>query len=131
MSIVKPRELTRSNKPAEIEGNIRNLRRHSGTLRQPEDSGEQASTLVGTVSLASTREIDRLIDDLKDLRDKLENDGNRIQTDIIEYATLSQSAMQLTKIISDSMARVEEISEAPSNSATVPESTSRTPDEED
>ncbi len=133
MSIVKPRELPRSNKPAEIEGNIRNLKRHSSTVRQPEDEdgGEQASTLVRTVSLASTREIDRLIDDLKNLCDKLENEGNRIQTDIIEYATLTQSAMQLTKIIADSMTRVEEMSEAPSINVEMPESTGRTADEED
>jgi hypothetical protein len=115
MSIVKQREVTRNNKPVETEGNVRDLRRRGGIVHLPEDGGEQASTLVGAVSVASTCEIDRLIDDLKNLRDKLENDGNRIQTDIIEYATLSQSAMQLTKIISDSMARVEEISVASSN----------------
>jgi len=109
MSIVKQREVTRNNKPVETEGNVRDLRRWGGIVQLPEDGGEQASTLVGSVSVASTCEIDRLIGDLKNLRDKLENDGNRIQTDIIEYVTLSQSAMQLTKIISDSMARVEKI----------------------
>jgi Adhesin lipoprotein len=48
-----------------------------------------------------------LTDDLKDLSKKLENRSNRIQSDIVEYAELSQSAVQLTKIVSDSVAQVE------------------------
>jgi hypothetical protein len=114
MSTVKPRELPRSNKPAEIEEPVWNLERQSSTVRQPEETGKQASTLISQVSLASTREIDRLIHDLKTVRDKLENDGDRIQRDIVEYASLSQSAVQLTKIVTDSVAHVRRTSGAPS-----------------
>ena len=106
MSIVKTRELPRNNEPAEIEKAIWNVEHQNSTVRQPEDTGKHASTLVRQISLASTREIDRLIGDLKHLRDKLENGGKRIQTDIIGYASLSQSAVQLTKIVSDSVTHV-------------------------
>ena len=41
---------------------------------------------------------------LRQLRGKLEADGVRIKRDIQEYETLSQQVMQLTNIISDSVA---------------------------
>ena len=113
MSTAKSTELMRSNKPAEIEEVVWNVK-NQRTARQPEDIGKQAATLVRQISLASTSEIDRLTNDLTDLRKKLENRGHRIQNDIVEYAELSQSAVQLTKIVSDSVAQVERTSGAPS-----------------
>ena len=85
MSIVKPRGLSRNDQPAEIEGNIRELvRRESGAIRQPGDISEQAtddlSSLVHRVSGESTREIDYLIDGLKGLRKKLDDDGRTRST---------------------------------------------------
>jgi len=106
MSTVKSTRLPRSIRPAEIEEAIWSVE-NQGTVRQPEEIGQQASALMRQISLASTREIDRLTDDLKDLQKKLENRSNRIQNDIVEYAELSQSAVQLTKIVSDSVAQVE------------------------
>jgi len=113
MSTVKSAVLPRSNKPAEIEEVIWNVE-HQGTLRPPEEIGKQASTLVRQISLSSTREIDRLIGDLKDLHKKLENRSRRIQNDIVEYAELCQSAVRLTKIVLDSVAQVERRSAPPS-----------------
>jgi len=100
MSGVNPGKLTRSIKLTGIEGNIWNA--------------EHLEDMVRQISLASTSEIDRLIGDLKDLRDKLENDANRIETDIAEFASLNQSAAQLTKIISDSLTQVKKIPGTPS-----------------
>jgi hypothetical protein len=118
MSTVKSTGLPQSNKPAEIEEVTWNVEHQSSTVCRPEEIGKQASTLVRQISLASTREIDRLTDDLKDLRKRLENRGSRIQNDIVEYAELSQSAVQLTKIVTDSVAQVERMSSSasPSNS---------------
>jgi len=98
MSTAKPRELTR--KLAAIDANNSNT-------QHPDDFGNQASTLVLQISLASIREIDRLISDLKDLRTKIENRSSRIRNDIVEFAELSRSAVQLTKIVSDSVAQVQ------------------------
>jgi hypothetical protein len=59
--------------------------------------------LLQRVSLNSVQEIDRLIDDLKTLSAQLQHESARIQREIGEYATLSQAAMQSTKIIADSL----------------------------
>jgi hypothetical protein len=71
-----------------------------------EKSAGNLSDLLGQVSKNSTGEIDSLIGDLRRLRGKLLTDGDRIQRDIEEYANLSQQVMQLTQIISDSVAKL-------------------------
>ena len=99
------------------------VRRESGTIRRTDDSSEQStnnlSTLLRQVSVDSTREIDRLIDDLKNLREKLEDDGNRVQREIVGYVSLNQSVIQLTKIVSESMTHVKKLPDAPTISAEV------------
>ena len=64
------------------------------------------SATAPRVSGNSTREIDNLIGELQALRKKLQVDSDRIQRDIAEYASLSQSVMQLTKIVSDSVKKL-------------------------
>lgn len=91
----------------EIEGNIRTLTRSSG-FHHPEDGNAELSSdnlgaLLRRVSEASAREVEALIDELHRLRTKLEIDGERIQSDIVRYAELSQGIMQLTAIISDNV----------------------------
>jgi hypothetical protein len=115
MSTAKPRELTLTNRLAAIDANISNA-------QHPDDTGNQASTLVLQISLASIREIDCLMGDLKDLRAKIEDRCGRIQDDIVEFAELSRSAVQLTKIVSDSVTQVERKSSS-SNSSSIGETT--------
>jgi hypothetical protein len=105
----------------EVEGNIRELvRRDSAGLRQSGDGSDSemiannVGSLLRRVTGTSTREIDNLINELQNLRDKLRTDGNRVQRDIVEYAALSQSVMQLTKIISESLMQVKKRPDAPS-----------------
>jgi hypothetical protein len=95
----------------EVEGNIRELvRRDSTAFRHTENDSEisanSLNTLLRRVSATSAREIDDLISELQTLRDKLQADGNRVQRDIAEYAELSQSVMQVTKIISESVKKL-------------------------
>jgi hypothetical protein len=99
--------LPRSNEPVELEEVDWNVEDESSAVGQAEELGKQASTLVRQMSLVVDGEIDGLIGELKDLRTKLENRSSRIQNDIAEYAELSGSAAQLTKIVSDSVAQVE------------------------
>ena len=113
MSIARPFKSTEVDKSEEtdVEGNIRELvRRDSTALREPNSDSDLAanslSNLMGRVAGSSTREIDNLIGELKGLREKLQADGNRVQRDVAEYASLSQSVMQLTKIISDGVTHV-------------------------
>ena len=117
MSLVKPLGSAKisNSTEVEVEGNIRELVRDNATFRQAENSdGEMAAgsltTLLGRVSGNSTHEIDNLIGDLQILRKKLQADGNRIRRDIEEYAALSQSVMQLTTIVSDSMKKLPDAS---------------------
>jgi hypothetical protein len=112
MNFAKQRGTGDGDKPTEveIEGNIRELvRRDATALRQPGGENEVAanslSSLLRRVSGNSAREIDNLINELKTLRDKLQ---------AIEYAALSQSVSQLTKIIADGVTQVKKVPDAPS-----------------
>jgi len=116
MNFVRPRGSVGIEKSAEleVEGNIRELvRRDSTAFRQTEgDSEAAAKNLCGVlrrVSGNSTTEIDNLIDELRALREKLLADGNRVERDIVEYAALSQSVIQMTKIITESMTQVKKL----------------------
>jgi hypothetical protein len=60
------------------------------------------------------QEIDRLISELQTLREMLHNEGARVQREIVEYATLSQAAMQSTKIIAESLTHWKRTPDAPS-----------------
>jgi hypothetical protein len=120
MNFAKPlgsAEIDRSAE-TEVEGNIRELTRGSAGFRQAENSdGEMTannlSALLRRVSGSSTRQIDNLIGELRTLRDKLQTDGDRVQRDIVEYAALSQSVLQVTKIIAES---VKNLPDEPSSS---------------
>lgn len=121
MNFIKQRGSAEIEKPAdtEIEGNIRELvRRDPPSLRQSGSDSDVAannlSSLLRRVSANSTREIENLIGELRVLRDKLQNDGSRVERDIVEYAALSQSVAQLTKIIADGVTQVKKVPDAPS-----------------
>jgi hypothetical protein len=120
MSIVKQRGTVGMDRSAEaeFEGKIHELARHSSSaVRQADDDGDIAtrslSDLLRRVSANSTGEIDNLISELRHLREKLLADGNRVERDIIEYAALSQSVIEMTKIITDSMLQVKKLPAAP------------------
>jgi hypothetical protein len=68
------------------------------------EAGNSLGDFLDQVSKNSVGEVDGLIGELRRLRGKLEADGERIKRDIQEYETLSQQVMQLTNIISDSVA---------------------------
>jgi hypothetical protein len=113
MNFAKPIGSARIEKSAEIdaEGSVREMVHRSAAFRPAQSSdGEMTanslSTLLHRVLGTSTLEIENLIGELQTLREKLQADGNRIQRDIEGYAALSQSVMQLTKIISESVKRL-------------------------
>ena len=104
----------------EVEGEIREfVRRDTAALRRPPESDGQVvagniSSLLQRVSGSSVQEIDRLIADLQTLRDRLQLEGERVRRDIVEYATLSQAAMQSTRIIAESLTHWKKVPDAPS-----------------
>ena len=70
------------------------------------ETNNDYSSLVSGISVRSVQEIDHLIDGLQGLREKLNNDGDRLHRQITQYAAFSQSIVELTKIVSDGMASV-------------------------
>ena len=98
--------------PTEFEGEIREfIRRDVAHLRRPAqaEGSEQAVTsihsLLDRVSGSSVTEIDALIADLRNVRDFLQAEGERVQREIASYAQLSQVAMTSVKIIAESMSQ--------------------------
>ncbi len=112
-------EFDKSSKPEIL--NIRELMREgqaeSSTFRQAESSDGETSanlrSLLGRVAETSGREVDNLIDELQRVREKLRDDGDRIQRAIEEYAKLSQQVMKLTEIISESLQKLPNASHRP------------------
>jgi hypothetical protein len=122
MTLIKSRESADGDKPAEagVEGEIREFVRRdvAGLRRQPETDSElvanNISTLLQRVAGTSVQEIDKLISELQTLREMLTTEGARVQKEIVEYATLSQAAMQSTRIIAESISHWKKIPDAPS-----------------
>jgi hypothetical protein len=118
MGFFTPRERAELGKSAEIrgQGKARELVRHDFAPRarppaDPDISGH-VGTLVNRVAASSMQEIDDLILELQKRREQLINESERVQREIIEYATLSQSTMQATRIISESLAQFGKIPDA-------------------
>ena len=97
---------------AEVEGGIRELvsRDVAEPRRQIANHSNDSETVINNlglllqrVSLNSVNEIDELISELKILRDQLQNDGERMAREIVGYASLSQAAMQSTKILTEGL----------------------------
>jgi hypothetical protein len=122
MSMFKSRESTEhetKTAEAEMEGEIRDfVRRDVASLRRPDNESEVVANNIGTllqrVAGTSVQEIDRLIGELQRVRDLLQNEGARVQREIVEFATLSQAAMQSTRIISESLTTWKKVPDAPS-----------------
>jgi hypothetical protein len=106
----RPADLDQTDEVA-VEGDIREFVRRDGAnlRRTPEADSElvanNISSLLQRVAGTSVHEIDRLISELQTLRDLLEEEGARVQREIADYAHLSQSTMQSTKIIAESLAK--------------------------
>lgn len=104
----------------EVEGEIREfVRRDVATLRRHSDSDSEIvasniNSLLQRVAGTSVQEIDKLIAELQTLRDRLTSEAARVQREIVEYATLSQAAMQSTKIIAESISTWKKVPDAPS-----------------
>jgi hypothetical protein len=80
------------------ERNVHELRQTNGSFLQTDDvmPANDLAVLLRRVSEASALEIDNLVGELRALRQKLQNDHDRIQGDVAEYAKLSQAVGQLT-----------------------------------
>ena len=108
------RETAGLDKVREVEVEIRDLlRREVSGLRadpQPEsdpvtDNTDNIGSLVQQVTGTSVQELERLIVELSGMRETLSSEGKRVQREIVQYAALSQAAMQSSKTLADTMTR--------------------------
>jgi hypothetical protein len=63
-------------------------------------------SFISQISGQSFHEIDHLIAGLQGVREKLNTDGDRLHREIQRHADFSQSIMELTGIITDALASV-------------------------
>jgi hypothetical protein len=117
----KARDIVEDEQPAEseVEGEIREFVRRDVVTnlgRQPENQSDLAAgninSVLQRVTATSVQEIEKLITELETLRDKLHNEAARVQREIVEYASLTQGALQSTKIIAESLTRLKTLPEA-------------------
>ena len=97
-----------ANTVAAIEIDMRDLLRakKAGLLDVSKETGDDYASLVSAMSGRSVDEIDHLIEGLQGVREKLNDDGDRLYREIVQHAALSQSIIELTKIVSDGIAVV-------------------------
>ena len=119
MGFFTTRERAELGKSAEIrvQGPVRELVRRDFSPRRRSADGDLAGhvgSLMERVAEASLQEIDDLIAELRRRREQLLGESARVQRAIIEYAQLSQSTMQSTKIITESLAYWNKLPDAPS-----------------
>ena len=105
-SVVIP--ATPTNNVTAIETDMRDvLRERKARLSDvSRETDNDYSAFVSGISVRSVQEIDHLIEGLQGLREKLNNDGDRLNRQIAQYGAFSQSIIELTKIVSDGMASV-------------------------
>jgi hypothetical protein len=101
-----------------LQGREREVVRHDFAPRRRPAASEpdltgHVGTLMRRVADSSLRDIDDLIARLQRRREQLLAESERVQREIIEYAKLSQTTMQSTKIISESLAHFSKVPDAP------------------
>ena len=105
---IKSRVSTDLDRVEAVEGEIRQyVRQESAPRRSPEGSevvANNMNTFLQRVAGFSIAEIDRIIAELHTLREVLRSKGERVQREIAEYSHLTQSAIQSTKIITETLA---------------------------
>jgi hypothetical protein len=108
-------------KQGDVEAEIREFVRRdvamAGPRRQSQPDGDLVQSNIGSllhhVSLNSVQEIDRLIAELEALKDRLRHQADHVHRRIADYASLSQAAVQSTKVIAESLSHRKKRPDAP------------------
>ena len=115
--------LTAENDQSVVEGEIREFVRREVVTNpggQPENESElvasNINSLLRRVTATSVQEIDKLITELESSRDMLQSEATRVQREITQYSTLSQAALQSTKIITESLTQLKKVPDAATRS---------------
>lgn len=90
-------------KIADVTGEIDAFVRHRQTESDGQLVAQQLSTVLRQFGVSSLHEIDTLLTELQTMRDKLHATAVRVQQELAAYSALSQSALQSTKVITESL----------------------------
>ena len=90
---------------------VTNLSRHSEN--ESELAARNINSVLQRVSAASVQAIDKLITELESSRDMLNSEAARVQRELVQYSTLTQAALQSTKIITESLTQWNKVPDAP------------------
>ena len=90
---------------------LRNKRANgsAGVSTEIEERNVEFASLISQISFQSVQELDHLISGLQGIRQKLDDDCDRIQRQIGEYVSFSQSIIDLTKIVTEAMTAINEL----------------------
>jgi hypothetical protein len=93
---------------AEIELDMHDLLRTKKVrpLHETKSAVRDFSSEAFQLSSRSVQEIDYLIEGLRGVRQKLNSDRDHLQREMASYAEFCETVLQLTKIVSESMAHV-------------------------
>ena len=69
----------------------------------PAESAEQLNEIIRHIATDSVENIDRVIFDLKSVRDMLRDEGIRISREVNDYASLNQAAAAAMKVIAENL----------------------------
>ena len=120
MALRKARFVAEQPTETEVENEVRefvgrdvvtNLSRHSENESQL--AAQNINSVLQRVSAASVQEIDKLITELESSRDMLNNEAARVQRELVHYSTLTQAALQSTKIITESLSQWNKVPDEP------------------
>jgi predicted ATP-dependent Lon-type protease len=117
MALRKMRTAEHDQTVEEVEGEIHEfVRREVVTENESELVASNINSLLRRVTATSVQEIDKLITELESSRDMLQSEATRVQREITQYSTLSQAALQSTKIITESLTRLKKVPDAQTRS---------------
>jgi predicted ATP-dependent Lon-type protease len=117
MALRKMRTAEHDQTVEEVEGEIREfVRREVVTENESELVASNINSLLRRVTATSVQEIDKLITELESSRDMLQSEATRVQREITQYSTLSQAALQATKIITESLTQLKKVPDAATRS---------------
>jgi hypothetical protein len=95
-----------------FEVDMRNLlrgKRENGSAEASTESEErnvELASMISQISFQAIEEVDYLISGLQGIRHKLDDDRDRIQREIGQHVSFSQSIVDLTNIVSDGMTAI-------------------------
>jgi len=117
MAVRKMRTAEHDQTVEEVEGEIHEfVRREVVTENESELVASNINSLLRRVTATSVQEIDKLITELESSRDMLQSEATRVQREITQYSTLSQAALQSTKIITESLTQLKKVPDAATRS---------------